>query len=102
MAYQGALGLDPGQILAWNESFAPRPDLVFVLHLPVPLAVQRLAAKGTAARQVSESAPYLARVAAIYDSFLGPPFRRLDASRAPEALHELLLREVLDLAKIFD
>jgi dTMP kinase len=102
VAYQGALGLDPGKILALNESFAPRPHLVFVLGLPVSLALKRLAAKGGEARQLSESPPYLPRVAAIYASFSGPPFRRLDASLAPEVIHELMLRETLDFAKTFD
>ena len=33
VAYQGALGLDPHDILAANEAFAPVPDLVFILEL---------------------------------------------------------------------
>ena len=102
VAYQGALGLDPGKILALNESFAPRPQLVFVLSLAVSDALERLAAKGGDRRQLSESPPYLPQVAAIYDSFSGPPFRRLDASRAPEVIHELMLRETLDFARNFD
>jgi dTMP kinase len=95
VAYQGALGLDPQEILALNESFAPRPHLVFLLQLPVSKALERLAAKGTADRQVSESLPYLQQVAAIYDRFKDPGFRRLDASLAPEVLHELILAETL-------
>jgi dTMP kinase len=102
VAYQGALGLDPGKILALNESFAPRPHLVFVLSLSVSLALERLAAKGGGLRQLSESPQYLPQVAAIYDSFSGPPCRRLDASRAPEVIHELMLRETLDFARNFD
>ena len=47
MAYQGALGLDPARILAQNEAFAPRPDLVFILALPVSQALARLAASRT-------------------------------------------------------
>lgn len=100
-AYQGALGLDPEWILAQNEAFAPRPHLVFLLILPVSQALARLAAKGGESRQLTESAAYLEQVAAIYDSFSGPSFRRLDASLAPEALHEIMRREALALVEDF-
>jgi len=98
-AYQGALGLDPQEILALNESFAPRPHLVFLLQLPVSKALERLAAKGAADRQVSESLPYLQQVAAIYDRFQGPCFRRLDASLAPAVLQALILAETLAVVR---
>jgi dTMP kinase len=94
VAYQGALGLDPNDILAANEAFAPAPDLVFILELPVTEALARLAKKGKAARQVSESFPYLKQVAAIYASLKGPHFRRLDASRPPMEVHASILEEV--------
>jgi dTMP kinase len=102
VAYQGARGLDPEKILALNESFAPRPHLVFVLRMSVPQALQRLAAKGGAGRQLTESSQYLARVAALYDRLQGPSFRRLDASQAPEVIHELILGETLALARNLD
>jgi dTMP kinase len=101
-AYQGALGLNPEQILALNEAFAPRPHLVFILSLPVAAALGRLAAKGGGVRQLSESPQYLPRVAAIYDSFGGPACRRLDASKSPEAIHRRLLKETLAVAGNFD
>ncbi|MFI5329935.1 MAG: dTMP kinase [Desulfobaccales bacterium] len=94
VAYQGALGLDPNDILAANEAFAPVPDLVFILELPVTEALARLAKKGKAARQVSESFPYLKRVEAVYASLKGPQFRRLDAARPPMEVHAALLEEV--------
>jgi len=101
-AYQGALGLDPEQILALNEAFAPRPHLVFILSLPVSEALRRLAAKGGGVPQLSESPQYLPRVAAIYESFSGPACRRLDACQPPEAIHQRLLKETLAVAGNFD
>lgn len=92
-AYQGALGLNPNDILAANEAFAPVPALVFILDLPVTEALARLAKKGKGARQVSESFPYLKQVEAIYASFKGPWFRRLDASRPPMEVHAIILEE---------
>jgi dTMP kinase len=98
-AYQGALGLDPEQILALNETFAPRPHRVFILSLPVAVALRRLASQGGGARQLSESPQYLPRVAAIYDSFHGPTCRRLDALKPPEVIHAAMLRETLAVAE---
>jgi dTMP kinase len=94
VAYQGALGLDPNDILAANEAFAPAPDLVIILDLPVTEALGRLAKKGKAAHQVSESFPYLKQVEAVYASLKGPRFRRLDATRPPMEVHAMVLAEV--------
>jgi dTMP kinase len=91
VAYQGALGLDPGEILAANEAFAPRPDLVFLLLVPVSQALARLQRR----RQVSELLPYLERVAAIYDSLQGPHIQRVDAATSTPALHADLLARTL-------
>ncbi len=93
VAYQGALGLDPDDILAANQSFAPAPDLVFILVLPVAEALRRLTRKGKEARQVSESFPYLKQVAAIYAGLQGPRFRRVEASGPPLSVHAAILEE---------
>jgi dTMP kinase len=42
VAYQGARGLDPGQVLQMNEAFAPRPDLVFLVDLDPRIALERI------------------------------------------------------------
>ena len=42
MAYQGARGIDPQQIRRTNESFAPKPDILLILDLPVDLALKRI------------------------------------------------------------
>jgi dTMP kinase len=91
VAYQGALGLDPGEILEENERFAPRPHLVFLLVLPVSQALARL----NRPRQVSEMAPYLEQVAAIYASLKDPWIQRLDAGVSPSDLHAALLARTL-------
>lgn len=93
VAYQGALGLNPDAILAANLSFAPAPDLVFIMVLPLAAALQRLGRKGKGALQVSESFPYLRQVERIYASLKGPQFRRVDASRPPLEVHAAILEE---------
>jgi dTMP kinase len=91
VAYQGALGLDPASILAANEAFAPRPDVVFILILPPKSAMARLARNPARNRQVSERQDYLEHVAAIYASLTGPQIHRVDAARPSEVVHADLL-----------
>jgi dTMP kinase len=91
VAYQGALGLDAARILALNESFAPRPRLVFILTLPPEVAVARLLRSPGRRRQVSEGRDYLEQVAAIYASLTGPHIHRVDAGATPGAIHATLL-----------
>lgn len=90
-AYQGALGLDPQEIVADSERFAPRPDLVVILTLPLEVAVTRCLEGRGEPPQVSEVPAYLKKVAAIYDTFQGPHLRRLDAAgSASQVLGRLL------------
>jgi len=96
VAYQGALGLDAARILAANESFAPRPHLVFILTLPPALAVARLARSPGRRRQVSEGQGYLEQVAAIYASLRGPHIHRVDAAAPPAAIHAHILKITLE------
>jgi dTMP kinase len=54
-AYQGARGIDPQVILATNRSFAPVPDLVILLDLPVAEGLQRIRARGDAPNQFEDT-----------------------------------------------
>jgi len=100
VAYQGALGLDPAQILAANEAFAPRPEAVFILTLPPGLAVARLSQNPDRVRQVSEAQEYLERVAAIYASLTGPHIHRVDAAQPLESVHAALLSLTLKVLEL--
>jgi dTMP kinase len=46
MAYQGVRGADPESILAANEEFAPRPDLLVVMDLEPETALSRIERRG--------------------------------------------------------
>jgi dTMP kinase len=95
-AYQGALGLDPAVILAESEAFAPRPDLVVIFTLPLKLALARRLESRGGDMQVSEDPDYLAKVAALYDTFHGLHLKRLDASDPPTQVLGRLLNLALD------
>jgi dTMP kinase len=92
-AYQGALGLDPEQILAAHQEFAPQPNLVIFLTLPVAETATRRRGKPS---QVSEDLAYLERVAAIYDVFRGAHLHRVDAAGAIEETHAKVLAVTLE------
>jgi dTMP kinase len=92
MAYQGALHLDPEEIRARNEAFAPPPDLLFLLHLPAAQGLQRVQQRGTLSH--FERLDYLERVAAIFAAMDFPYLRRIDASADPLTVQEHIWQEV--------
>jgi dTMP kinase len=51
MAYQGARGFDPREIRRLNEEFAPVPDLLIILDLPVEEAHRRIGGRGDTANE---------------------------------------------------
>ncbi len=78
-AYQGAVGHDPAAILATNEAFAPRPDLVLLLTLPPTFGVRRVRELRGERPNDFEREDYLRRVAAIFAGFTQPCLVRIDA-----------------------
>jgi len=80
-AYQGAAGLDPDELIALNERFAPRPDLVVILDLEPELALQRIAGRGLATDEF-ERIDNLRRAREIFLALEGPQFLRLDARQS--------------------
>jgi dTMP kinase len=76
LAYQGALGLDPRDILRRHEDFAPPPDLVIILELPLPEISRRLQQRGLPTS--FEKIDYLAKVAAIFEQLDAPGLVRVN------------------------
>lgn len=89
-AYQGARGLDPQELLARNEAFAPRPDLLVILRADVEVGLARIRARGDQANTF-EQEESLRAVARIFDSFDFPYLLRLDAAEPPEQLTARIL-----------
>ena len=84
MAYQGARGLDPQELLAKN-AFAPAPDLLIVLDVPVEVGLARVRARGDVADKF-EQAEELARARAIFRALDFPYLHLLDGTQERAAL----------------
>ena len=92
MAYQGALGLDTQAIQAQNEAFAPPPDLLLLLQMPLEHAVRLVRQRSTP--NAFEQLDYLKQVAAVFDRMQFPYLRRIDASQSIEQVHRQIWRVV--------
>mgnify|MGYP000026477293 FL=1 len=55
MAYQGQRGFDRAELRATNEAFAPVPDILFILDLPVDKALERIGVRGDTANEFEQS-----------------------------------------------
>jgi dTMP kinase len=91
MAYQGQRGFDPREIRTTNLSFAPNPDILFILDLPVDQARERIGVRGDTTNQFEE------REALQYcrDTFLSVSHEKfahvIDSSQKIDAIHQQML-----------
>ena len=82
MAYQGARGIDPEVIRAANEEFAPVPDAVVWLDIPVSVALDRIGNRGE--RDAFETEAGLAACRSVFASVHAPWMLRIDADAGKE------------------
>lgn len=95
VAYQGARGFDPAQLLADAEAEFPLPDLALLFVVDPAAGLARVAARGGVAEPAFEEAAYLSRVAAVFAAIDRPYLARIDASGDVEAVG-------VAVARIFD
>jgi dTMP kinase len=92
MAYQGARGMDPEELMRRNELFAPEPDLLVVFDIDRKLAKERIKTRGDKANHF-ERIGSLIKARAIFNSIKKPYLYRLDAAQGPEILRDLVVRQ---------
>jgi dTMP kinase len=97
IAYQGALGLDAAEIRRQNETFAPVPDLVFVLQLPPAQALARIRAARGDTDDVFEREDYLQRVDAMFRTLQGPMIQPMPAEQALDIVTAALQLRIANL-----
>lgn len=88
--YQGARGLDLDEILAQNSAFAPLPDLVMIIDVPVSLALERIRNNRVNIDHLFENAAFLEEVRKNYLKLCGPNLVQLDGSGNPEQVFDLV------------
>lgn len=94
MAYQGARGVDPVEIRTNNESFAPQPDLLLLMDLPVDTALDRVGVRDGEANEF-EQREALQFCRDLFLSLKGEPFARLiDASVSIDEVHQQMVSAV--------
>ncbi len=91
MAYQGARGIDPQTIREKNETFAPQPDILLILDLPVEKALTRIGVRDGEANAF-EQRESLQFCRDLFLSLTPEPFAHLmDASQDIPSLHQEIM-----------
>jgi dTMP kinase len=91
-AYQGALGFDPVKIIKDNESFAPRPNLLFIIQGSLDESFRRIE-QGRDSFSSFEKRDYLEKVQKIFDTFTGDHIRRIDGEPPIAEVQQALRQE---------
>ena len=96
-AYQGAVGHDPEEILKQNEEFAPQPDLVLYLVVPISVGVHRIKNMRNETLNDFEKEEGLQKVSQVFDSLKRDYIKRIDATQNVEEVHESVMLHVDEL-----
>ena len=94
MAYQGALGIDPEYIRRLNETFAPVPDLVFILLIPPAEALRRIRQGRAQTADAFEREDYLLRVDEIFRTLRGSSIHHIAAEQHSEMVTQVLQEKI--------
>jgi dTMP kinase len=101
IAYQGARGIDPESIQRQNESFAVKPDLVFILDIVPEKGLNRIVIGRKKMDKHFEREDYLVIVRKIFRGFEGENIHHIDASRPEEDIYKDIEKIVFDYLRFF-
>ena len=98
IAYQGAKGIDINRIINMHKDFIVKPDIVFIFHLPIDIALNRIISKrGIADRFENET--YLKKVDKIFHSFNEPFIYHIDTNKDIKIINDELFN-ILEKSKM--
>lgn len=98
IAYQGAKGIDINRIINMHKDFIVKPDIVFIFHLPIDIALNRIISKrGIADRFENET--YLKKVDKIFHSFNEPFIYHIDTDKDIKIINDELFN-ILEKSKM--
>ena len=88
--------MDPAEIEARHRDFAPEPDLLVLLDLPVEEALHPSTAKRGSIPDHFEGADDPARVRQIFQTIRHPNLLTLDARASTQEMTDLILSRLKD------
>lgn len=98
IAYQGAKGIDINRIINMHKDFIINPDIVFIFHLPIDIALNRIISKrGIADRFENET--YLKKVDKIFHSFNESFIHHIDTDKDIKIINDELFN-ILEKSKM--
>jgi dTMP kinase len=92
MAYQGARGVNPQEIMARNETFAPEPDLLVILDLEPKAGLERVRTRGDRANHFEKTGA-LRKARQIFLDIKKSYLYRIDATQGVEQIRNLILTQ---------
>jgi dTMP kinase len=92
MAYQGARGHDPMDIMRRNEEFSPEPDLLVILDIDPKLSLQRIRMRGDRANHFERTGS-LKKAREIFLAIDKPYRYVLDGAKGAAELRDLIVRQ---------
>jgi dTMP kinase len=84
--YQGARGLDINAIIDLNLTFAPQPDLTFIIDVDVDRALARIRGSRPGLAKLFEKKDFLVKVRANYQELAGPRLAHIDGNQDLETV----------------
>ena len=93
VAYQGARGFDPAELLRLNEAFAIEPHLLVILDLTPEQALARVGRRDGRANEF-ETLAQLTRTREIFHALDKPYLVRIDGTREPAEVRDAILAAV--------
>jgi len=87
VAYQGARGLSPDEILSRNEVLFPEPDVILLIEVSPEEGLRRVHARGGPLNQSFERADFLERASKIFAAVDRPCIRRIPGEDPPDVVH---------------
>ncbi len=92
MAYQGARGHDPLDLMHKNEMFAPEPDLLVILDIDPKVGLERIKTRGDRANHFEKTGT-LKKAREIFNSVQKPYLYRVDATQQAEVIRDQIVRQ---------
>ena len=97
IAYQGALGLDPQKIKKDNESFAPKPEVVFFLRMPAHIGIRRIQKSRPEKPNLFEQEDYLTKVERVFESMKENYIVDINGTEGIQEVHSTVMNVIEDI-----